>query len=81
MKKSSVKIVEQGNKIILTFNPIAAQKSVRNFEPINSAPKVHKAKKGKGSYHRKEKHKNRDGEKDTRLCFLFVYKPVMNMSF
>lgn len=69
MKKSSVKVTEQGNKIILTFDPILARKSIRNFEPANSTPKVHKTKKGKGSYNRKEKHKNRDGEKNTISVF------------
>ncbi len=72
MKKPRVKIVEQGNKIILTFSQLSDRKAVRNFEPANSAPKVHKANKGKGSYNRKGKHKDRDGEKDTDLCFLFI---------
>jgi hypothetical protein len=72
MKKPRVKVVEQGNKIILTFNQISDLKSVRNFEPANSTLKVHKANKGKGSYNRKEKHKNRDDEKDSSLCFLFT---------
>jgi len=72
MKKPRVKVVEQGNKIILTFNQLSDRKAVRNFEPVNSTPKVHKANKGKGSYNRNEKHKNRDGEKDAGLCFLFI---------
>ncbi|HYE09785.1 MAG TPA: hypothetical protein VEF53_06360 [Patescibacteria group bacterium] len=72
MKKPRVKIVEQGNKIILTFSQLSDLKAVRNFEPANSALKVHKANKGKGSYNRNKKHKDRDGEKDTDLCFLFI---------
>jgi len=72
MKKKGVKIVEHGDKITLTFSQLSDLKSVRNFDPANSAPKVHKASKGKGSYSRKEKHKNRDGGKDTSLCFLFA---------
>lgn len=74
MKKQGVKVTEQGGKITLTFKPIEAQKSVRNFDPDNSAPKVHRTKKGKGSYSRKEKHKNRDCENNTSLCFLFDTK-------
>ena len=70
MKKQGVKVTEQDGKITLTFNPIEAQKSVRNFDPDNSAPKVHRTKKGKGSYSRKEKHKNRDGEDNTVSVFL-----------
>lgn len=69
-KRKGVKITEQGNRIILTFDPLMAQKSVRNFDSAGSAPKVHKARKGKDSYTRKEKHKNRDCEKNTSLCFL-----------
>lgn len=64
MKKLAVKVMEQGNKITLTFDPIQAQKSVRNFDPENSAPKVHSANKGKGSYKRKEKHKSREEDKE-----------------
>ncbi len=70
-KKQNVKVTEQGNKITLTFNPNLVVKSVRNFDPDNAAPKVHKAGKGKGSYKRKEKHKSRDGEDSSRSCFLF----------
>ncbi|MFZ5354060.1 MAG: hypothetical protein ACOZCL_15250 [Bacillota bacterium] len=69
MKKHNVKIMEKGNRITLTFNPILAQKSVRNFDPVNTTPKVHKTKKGKGSYTRKEKNKNRDCDRNTSLCF------------
>lgn len=72
MKKSKVKIVDKGDRIILTFNQLADLKSVRNFDPDNSTPKIHKASKGKGSYSRKEKHKNRDNSKDIDLCFYFV---------
>jgi|GEM_PF-5662732 len=64
MKKLAVKVKERGNKIILTFDPIQAQKSVRNFDPENSAPKVHSANKGKGSYSRKEKYKSREEDKE-----------------
>lgn len=71
MKKNNIKVTDKGNTITLTFDPILAQKTVRNFDPANAAPKVHKTKKGKGSYNRKEKHKNRDGGKDTSFCFLF----------
>lgn len=69
MKKLAVKVTEQGSKITLTFDQIQAQKSVRNFDPANSAPKVHSANKGKGSYNRKEKHKGREEDKDSDLCF------------
>lgn len=72
MKRSKVKIVEQGDKIILTFNQLSDLKAVRNFDPANSVPKVHKPNKGKGSYSRKEKYKNRDGEKETDLCFFIL---------
>ena len=71
MKKNRVRIKEQGDKIIITINPLEAQKSVRNFDPANAGMKVHKSKKGKGSYSRKEKYKNRGCEKNTSLCFLF----------
>lgn len=74
MKKPKVKIVEQGDKIILTFNQLSDMKAVRSFDPANSTPRVHKTRKGKGSYNRKEKHKNRDGEKDTGLCFYLLNK-------
>ena len=72
VKKSKVKIVDKGDKIILTFSQLSDLKEVRNSDPANSAPKVHKAAKGKGSYSRREKHKNRDGGNDADLCFYFV---------
>ena len=72
MKKPKVKIVDKGDKMILTFSQLSDLKAVRNFDPANSVSKVHKASKGKGSYSRKEKHKNRDGGYDTSLCFYFV---------
>jgi stalled ribosome alternative rescue factor ArfA len=49
------KVKEKNGIITMTFNQVEAMKSVRNFDPLNSAPKIHKAKKGKGSYKRIKK--------------------------
>ena len=65
-------ITEKGNKISIKIDPLAALKSNRNFNPQGVFSSVHKSKKGKGSYNRKQKYKNSGFDNNSSYCSFFM---------
>ncbi len=65
-------VTEKGNKIYVKVDPLAALKSDRNFNPKGIFSSVHKSKKGKGSYKRKQKYKDSSSDNNSSCCSFFI---------
>ena len=65
-------VTEKGNKIFIKIDPLVALKSDRNFNPQGVFSSVHKSKKGKGSYKRKQKYKNSGFDNNSSCCSFII---------
>lgn len=69
-KKKNYKVEKKSGKLTLHFSMVEDMKSIRRELPPPT--RIHEAKKGNGSYSRKEKHKSRRSGNDYGTCFYFI---------